>query len=202
MLNWIAARSVAVPRAPAAVGHEPNLAERVHVRPAAFAQLYARYVDPVYRYCYRRLGSREAAEDATSEIFCNALEALPRFTGDSFRSWLFAIAHNVVADQFRRQAWQHPANETVEGTDPDPTPEESAMAAEACGALRSLLGSLRPDQRDVIELRLAGLTGAEIAATLGRTLGAVKMLQLRAIQRLRVLSRAALAPKESADGQA
>ena len=69
--------------------------------PTAFAPLYLAYVDPVYRYCYRRLGSREAAEDATSLVFERALRSLASFRGGSFRGWLFTIAHNAVIDQLR-----------------------------------------------------------------------------------------------------
>lgn len=68
----------------------------------AFAPLYDRYLDPVYRYCLRRLGSREAAEDATGQVFAKALAALPGYRDRSFRGWLFTIAHNVVGDAFRR----------------------------------------------------------------------------------------------------
>lgn len=60
-----------------------------------FALLYTRYLDPVHRYCYRRLGSREAAEDATSAVFTKALAAFPRYRDASFRAWLFTIAHHV-----------------------------------------------------------------------------------------------------------
>src|SRR5262245_59227162 len=66
--------------------------------PAAFAPLYQTYITPVYHYCYRRLGTREMAEDATSLVFERALRSLPLFRGGSFRSWLFAIAHNAVTD--------------------------------------------------------------------------------------------------------
>jgi RNA polymerase sigma-70 factor (ECF subfamily) len=66
----------------------------------AFAPLYERYFDAVYRYCYHRLGNWTDAEDATSLVFANALGALPRFRdhAGSFRSWLFTIAHNVVGN--------------------------------------------------------------------------------------------------------
>jgi RNA polymerase sigma-70 factor (ECF subfamily) len=71
--------------------------------PRAFAPLYARYFDPVYRYCYRRLGHAEAAADAAAQVFTKALAALPGYREDapSFRSWLFAIAHNVITDDLR-----------------------------------------------------------------------------------------------------
>ena len=153
--------------------------------PREFAPLYARYLDPVYRYCYRRLGSREAAEDATGAVFAKALAALPAYRDGSFRAWLFAIAHNVVADAHRRRRPEGPLAAAGDPVDRAPTPEELALAAEERRSVRDLLATLPPDQRRVLELRLAGLTGAEIAAALGRSVAAVKMLQLRAMTRLR-----------------
>src|SRR3954468_21415789 len=74
---------------------------------AAFAPLYRRYVDPVYRYCDRCLGNREAAEDATSLTFTKALAALASCRDDKFRSWLFSIAHNVIVDvRADRRQWK------------------------------------------------------------------------------------------------
>jgi RNA polymerase sigma-70 factor (ECF subfamily) len=67
----------------------------------AFGALYDRYLGRVYAYCYRVLGNREAAEDANAEVFARALMALPMYRTGSFRSWLFAIAHDVVADALR-----------------------------------------------------------------------------------------------------
>ena len=71
--------------------------------------------------------------------------------------------------------------------DPDPPPEEQAIAAERREALLDSVTRLSDDQRRVVELRLAGLSGPEIAAVLGRSHGAIKMLQFRAIDRLREL---------------
>src|SRR5215204_273077 len=93
----------------------------------AFALLYRRYVETVYRYCYRRLGSQEEAEDATSQIFTRALAALPRLGDQPFRAWLFTIAHNVVADVYRdrsRIPWSSPQqapSREEEIEDPNPT---------------------------------------------------------------------------------
>ncbi|MDP9365925.1 MAG: sigma-70 family RNA polymerase sigma factor [Chloroflexota bacterium] len=152
----------------------------------AFGPLYDRYADRVYRYCLRRLGTREAAEDATSQTFTEALAGLAGFRGGSFAAWLFAIAHNVCANAGRRHP-NLPLDAAGDPPDsaPHAAPEARALADEATRELRALLDVLPPDQRRVAELRLAGLTGAEIAAAMGRSLAAVKMLQVRALARLR-----------------
>jgi DNA-directed RNA polymerase specialized sigma24 family protein len=88
---------------PATAPDDAVLVAAAQVDPTAFAPLYARYLPPVYRYCYRRLGTSAAAEDATSEIFVKVLAALPRYRAVSFRSWLFTIAHHVITDILRRR---------------------------------------------------------------------------------------------------
>jgi RNA polymerase sigma-70 factor, ECF subfamily len=154
---------------------------------AAFAPLYERYADPIFRHCYRRLGNRDDAEDATSLVFQRALAGLPGFRGDSLRPWLFTIANHVIADHYRER-W--PATALDAALDlPDPTldPETIAVQADRGRALRTYLGQLPPDQQRAIELRLAGLTGPEIAAVLDRPPDAVRALLLRATKRLRTL---------------
>lgn len=155
--------------------------------PRAFAPLYARYADPVYRYCWRRLGDPDAAADATSLVFTKALAALPRYRAGSFRSWLFAIAHNAVVDGVRTSRQHAALDPMFDPVDPTPGPEELAIAGDAGRQVRALLASLTNDQRHVVELRLAGLTDREIAAALERNLPAVRMLQTRAVARLRTL---------------
>ena len=148
----------------------------------AFAALYDHYLDPIYKYCYRRLPTAEDAEDATSLVFAKALVDLPRQRDSgAVRSWLFAIAHNVVADHYRAQP-----------TDPGPDGRRAVpdrASAEACShdddELRSLLAQLPDDQARILELRLAGLTGPEIAQVLGKSPTAVKVAQFRAYARLR-----------------
>lgn len=173
----------------AASDDDAELARAVQHDPQAFTALYARYVDPVYRYCYRRLGSREAAEDATSLIFTNALAAMPRYRPErsSFRSWVFAIAHNVVVDAHRAARPTEPIDAILGHEDQDMGPEAALLAAEQQRTLRGLLAQIAPDQRRVLELRLAGLTTAEIASALGRNPGAVRAIQCRAASRLRDL---------------
>src|SRR5579884_2368743 len=136
--------------------------------PTAFASLYHRYVDPVYRFCYRRLGERTAAEDATSLVFLKALQALPRYRAGSFRSWLFAIAHNVVADCHRAPNPCRPLALIADRPAPDAEPGDAVLAAAETASLRNLIAHLPPEQRRVVELRLAGLSDGEIAGVLGR----------------------------------
>lgn len=153
----------------------------------AFAPLYARYSLPIYRYCYRRLGNHEAAEDATSHIFIKALDALDRFRGDTFRAWLFTIADRVVIDLYRRQRPQTGIDEADSLASTEFGPEEMSVAVESRLSLQEALALLTPDQQQVIALRLAGLTGREVATVMNRGHEAVKGLQFRAYARLRQL---------------
>lgn len=166
----------------------------------AFALLYHRYVEDVYRYCYRRLGSKEEAEDATSQVFTKALAGIARLGDQPFRAWLFTIAHNVVADTHRARRRAVPASAardagTVDAIDPDLTPEAQLLAAEDGRFIRMLLAQLPADSRQLLELRLAGLTDAEIAKVLGKSHGAVRTAQHRTVVRLREL-RAAIEESE------
>jgi RNA polymerase sigma-70 factor (ECF subfamily) len=168
----------------------------------AFAPLYRRYVDRVYRYCDRVLGDRELAEDATSLVFTKALAGLPRCRDDAFRSWLFSIAHNVIVDAQRARVSARPLAEAVEVADGalDRSPEAHALVGDDARTIRALLAHLSSDQREILELRLAGLTDAEIARVLGRSHGAVRMSQHRAIARLRAIVRGAAPTKEVSHG--
>jgi RNA polymerase sigma-70 factor, ECF subfamily len=172
---------------PEPVRNETAIIERARQDPAAFAPLYREYVGPVYRFCYRRLGTKELAEDATSQTFTKALRGLQGFENRSFRSWLFSIAYRVVVDIYRKRRPDTTLDNVADPSDPDPTPEEAALARDDGRQIRALLGSLTDDQRQVLELRLAGLSGREIAETLGRSVGSVRLLQHRAIQRLRTI---------------
>jgi RNA polymerase sigma-70 factor (ECF subfamily) len=176
-----------------AAGSDGDLIRAAQADPAAFAALYERYVDAIYRYCASRVGSTADAEDATSQTFARAFGALPGFrarsdlNGGGVRSWLFTIAHNVVVSGYRDHRPTIPLVDAELLVDLDPTPDEQAIAAERRDTLRVAVARLSDDQRRVVELRLAGLSGPEIAAVLGRSHGAVKMLQFRAIDRLREL---------------
>lgn len=160
------------------------IVERAQRNPAAFEPLYDRYLDPIYAYCYRRLGSREQAEDATSQTFTQALAALPRYRSDSFRSWLYTIARNVVIDMHRAKS----PLPLIDEAQLDALVDDGQLDWHASALdVRQLLTQLTDEQREVVELRLSGMTGPEIAAILGHSPGAVRALQFRAYQHLRAL---------------
>jgi RNA polymerase sigma-70 factor (ECF subfamily) len=163
----------------------------------AFAPLYLRYKPTVYHYCLRRLSNPEAAADATSLVFTRAVAALPRFrpdprrAGSTFRSWLFTIAHNVIVDEHRRTRptvsidQQHDDNPTFQLTSNHLTPEAHVVHLDDTERVARWLDHLPERQRAIVELRLAGLSGEEIAGTMGMSLSAIKSAQFRAYATLR-----------------
>jgi RNA polymerase sigma-70 factor (ECF subfamily) len=150
----------------------------------AFAAIYDRHFAGIYGYCFRELGSADLAEDAAQQIFEQALLSLPRYReAGKFRSWLYAIAYRVIATQ--RGARSRPALAlTDDVADPASSPEQHALDAVERDELLAAIARLSQEQRLVIELRMAGLKGREIAEELGRSHEAVRMLQHRALDRL------------------
>jgi len=168
----------------------PNLDDRALVSaarrdPRAFGALYDRYVSKIYRYAQVRLQNIPAAEDATSQVFLQALQALPQFRDGLFAAWLFRIAHNVVTDAVRR-APKMTELDTIEGhAATDESPEEHAIRAVERAAFYRALNDLPDEQRTVLEMTLSGFQGEEIAHILGKTPAAVKMLRWRGMETIR-----------------
>lgn len=161
---------------------ERTLIAAAQADPARFEELYDRYVGRVYGFVSRRVGNRAAAEDITSAVFEQALGSLPKFEwrGVSFAAWLIRIAANAIADHWRRTAREA-------GDLPADMPDGIEMdAIEQRAILFQLVGRLPELQRRVIELRFGEEKSIrEIAAVLERSEGAVKQLQLRALDNLR-----------------
>lgn len=182
---------------------DADLVVAAQADPRAFAPLYERYFDRVHAYCLRRLPDRETAADATGQIFLKAMSAIPAFRPAqtrSFRTWLFAIAHNACIDALRRYRPHAGLDAAGEIAAADPGPEARALAADERRSVAALIARLTPDQRRVVELRLTGLTGQEVADALGLSLTAVKAAQYRAYARLRrILAPDAPTPPEDAD---
>jgi RNA polymerase sigma-70 factor (ECF subfamily) len=155
----------------------------------AFGQLYDRYVEGVYRFCYHRVSSVSLAEDLTSETFFRALRGIGgfRWQGRDFGAWLTTIARNLVIDHYRssRTRLETVSGELPERGDLGPGPEEQALTRLTNEALGQALHGLADEQRDCLIMRfLQGLTTAQTAEVLGRSEGAVRQLQLRAVRNL------------------
>jgi RNA polymerase sigma-70 factor, ECF subfamily len=152
--------------------------------PEAFARLYDRYVQSVYRYLRGRVGSAPEAEELTAQTFLAALESLPRYDHRGyFSAWLFSIARRKAADFFRRreplpleEAEEFPSEEDLSG---------EADRGEQIRKLARLVRSLEDSERELIHLHFtAGLTFAEMASVLGKKEDAVKKSMYRLLERL------------------
>ena len=166
----------------ASIDDDRALIEAAQADPARFVEVYDRYLDRVFAYVSRRAGSRAVAEDITSEVFRQALSNLPRFEwrGAPFAAWLYRMAANAVADHWRRQG-----RESQEPP-PDLPDEREHQELERRISLFQLVERLPDLQRRVIEMRFVeDKSVRDVAATLDRTEGAVKQLQLRALENLR-----------------
>jgi RNA polymerase sigma-70 factor, ECF subfamily len=171
-------------------GQDPDLADvrAAQADRAAFGTLYRRYLDRVYGYAFYLLGDHHDAEDVTERTFLAALSAIDSFRdeGASVRSWLFRIAHNQVVNALRTRGRR--ATSSLDGIDhPSGTfdPASALGAAEEVRELRRALGALSPDRRQVLVLRFVdGLSAREIGVVLGRSEGAVRVLQHRALREL------------------
>jgi RNA polymerase sigma-70 factor (ECF subfamily) len=154
---------------------------------AAIAEIYDRYSLRIYNYIYHRLGNAHLAEDLTATVFMRMLEAIrsSRAWQTSFSGWLYRIAHNLVVDYFRagRQDdiplddWPIASHEH---------PADAAERSIAQQRLRAAISQLTDEQSTVITLKfLEGLSNSEVATVIGKSEGAVKSLQFRALAALR-----------------
>ncbi len=157
----------------------------------AFAQLYERYFDRIFRYIALKIGDRYEAEDMTQQVFLKALNSIGSFKWQDvpFSAWLYRIAHNQIVDHLRRSSRRPtaPFEEAVLHTeDPDGSPQ---VAVEAHFELEQLVAAtkkLTPAQREVIALRFSSeLPIAEVSRIMGKSEGAVKALQHSAVVALR-----------------
>ncbi len=157
--------------------------------PAKFDALYELHFERVYGFVASRTHDRATAEDVTSEVFHKALANLPRYEwrGVPFAAWLLRIAANAVVDQAKRAAREFPSPDDPEEISGDPGFQASELRTiEYRAKLLRSVEQLPEAQRRVVHERFVEQKSIrEIARKLGKSEGAVKQLQLRALQRLR-----------------
>jgi RNA polymerase sigma-70 factor (ECF subfamily) len=155
----------------------------------AFGVIYEQYAEMIFRYIYSHLDSRLDAEDLTAEIFIRAWKALPRYDqrGLPFSAFLFRIARNSLIDYYRQKKPVQSLDE-VEIQSGHAGPEQAVEENFENQDLRNTIAQLREDYRNVVVLRfLAGLSPEETAQVMQRSVGAVRVLQHRALSSLKNL---------------
>jgi RNA polymerase sigma-70 factor, ECF subfamily len=174
-------------KAPSKEADEKLLVEAAQKDPRCFAQLYEANFEHVYAYVARRVHLRADTEDLTAEVFQQALANLSKYEwrGVPFLAWLYRIAANRIADR-----WQLKSREGGNPAANDPADQQVSVDLEGIerrAQLYRLVNTLPAEQRRVIEMRFAEEKSIrEIAQEMKRTSGAIKQLQFRAIQNLRL----------------
>lgn len=158
----------------------------------AFGQLFDHYAPLIYRFFAAHTDDTLDAEDLTEEVFLKVWKALPgyRQRGLPFTGFLFRVARNALTDHYRRSRRQQaplPLEET-QVPDPGADPAQALAASLERRRIRQVLAQLRGDYRTVLTLRFfSGLSTEQVAALMGKSPGAVRVLQHRALSALRKL---------------
>ena len=154
----------------------------------ALEELYLIHFDRIYSYLHVSVGNRHDAEDLTTQTFLRMLESIKRFKFGTapFSAWLFRIAHNLAMDHFRAtKRWQ--PEEDVPEPEADESTSAEAGALESIGrkSMLELIEELSPEQQQVLTLKFVfNFSNGEAATILGKTEGAIKSLQHRALASL------------------
>ena len=153
----------------------------------AFAALYERHLDAIYRYCYFRLRSVAEAEDMTADVFHRALVAMPRYQPRRpFLAFLYTIARNAIIDRARAARSDAPFEDALDHPTDAAGPEAHALAADEATAVRTAIRRLSPLQQEIVVLRfIEGRTTKEIATLTGRRESTIRGIQMRALSGLR-----------------
>lgn len=152
----------------------------------AFGELYSIFLDRIYRYVFYQVKDRMTAEDLTEEIFLKTWKAIKSYKGkgQSFSAWLYRIAHNRVIDYYRtsREDATLETQTLVDASHLEHEVEDKQMQRE----LSKAISYLRPQQRQVIILKfIEGLDNYEIEQIIGKSQGAIRVMQMRALSTLR-----------------
>lgn len=157
----------------------------------AFGELYERYLDQIYRYVFYQVKDKMAAEDLTEEIFLKVWRSIGTFSGNghSLSTWLYRIAHNHTMDYFRaKHNWLVSTEQLATGSetlgateDPEQIVQNKLMQEE----IMALVSTLPEQQKEIIILKfIEGLNNCEIEQITGRSQGAIRITQMRALSAL------------------
>ena len=151
----------------------------------ALEELYLLHFDRIYSYLHMSVGNRHDAEDLTTQTFLKMLESIRRFRWQSapFSAWLFRIAHNLAMDHFRASRRWQPEEEVPEPVgETEPSAELAAFQSIGRQSMLELIENLSHEQKQVLTLKFVfNLPNGEVATILGKTEGAIKSLQHRAL---------------------
>lgn len=158
----------------------------------SFGKLYETYAPAVFRFLFAHLSERMEAEDLTGEVFLRAWRSLASYQaqGLPFSAYLFRIARNALIDQYRRNrhSLQDVSLEDDLSADPQSDPSDVTLAVLERKEIRAKMEALREEYRTVLVLRfLSDLSPEETAASMGKSPGAIRVLQHRALAALRKL---------------
>lgn len=173
---------------PIAEAEEALVAEAIAGDKAAFTQLYDLYYDRVYRHVVYRVPSPQDAEDIAQLVFLQAWRAIGRYqlTGSPFIAWLLTIAHNLVMTFYRRNRVTAPLEHETREDRSDSDPQQAAEASLDRDRVRAAITHLRPEHQQVVTMRfIDNLAHRDIAIALGKSEGAVRVIQHRALAELR-----------------
>jgi RNA polymerase sigma-70 factor, ECF subfamily len=152
---------------------------------SALEELYLMHFDRIYSYLHVSVGNRHDAEDLTTQTFMKMLEAIKRFRWQSapFSAWLFRIAHNLAMDHFRANRRWQPEEEVPEPIgESEPSAEAAALQSIGQQSMLELIDGLSHEQQQVLTLKFVfNLPNADVGIILGKTEGAIKSLQHRAL---------------------
>jgi RNA polymerase sigma-70 factor (ECF subfamily) len=163
-----------------------QLVERAqHGDRLALEELYLLHFDRIYSYLHMSVGNRHDAEDLTTQTFVKMLESIVRFRWQAapFSAWLFRIAHNLAMDHFRaHRRWQPEEDIPEPPGSAEPSAESEAMQSIGRQSMLRLIENLSPEQQQVLTLKFVfNFSNGEVATILGKTEGAIKSLQHRAL---------------------
>ncbi len=157
----------------------------------AFEEIYNRYADKLFRFLLLRVGSRPEAEDLVAEAFVRILHRIDTFQGKtvaSFSAWIYRVARNLLVDHYRHRAKRETTSldaRYYKLVDTNSEPHKKTVESQANKELYDAIANLTPDQQQVVVFKFfEGMSNAEIARILGKTEGAVKSLQHRALSAL------------------